>query len=121
MEVFEPTIALVRTLRAQDIKTAVVSSSNNCAAVLEAAGIAQLFDARVDGIDIAHLNLKGKPAPDAFLEAARRLEAEPARAVVVEDAIAGVEAGRAGRFGCVIGVDRGGRAQALREAGADVL
>jgi len=121
VEVFEPAIALVRTLRAQDIKTAVVSSSNNCAAVLKAAGIAQLFDARVDGIDIAHLNLKGKPAPDAFLEGARRLKTDPARAVVVEDAIAGVEAGRAGRFGCVIGVDHGGRSQALREFGADVI
>lgn len=121
VEVFEPAIALVRTLRAQDIKTAVVSSSNNCAAVLKAAGIAQLFDARVDGIDIAHLNLKGKPAPDAFLEGARRLKTESTRAVIVEDAIAGVEAGRAGGFGCVIGVDHGGRSQALREFGADVI
>ena len=117
----KPAIALVRTLRAQEIKTAVVSSSNNCAAVLEAAGIAQLFDARVDGTDITRLALNGKPAPDAFLEAARRLRAEPSRAVVVEDAIAGVEAGRAGRFGCVIGVDHGGQSQALREAGADVV
>ena len=121
VEPYEAAIALVRTLRAQEIKTAVVSSSNNCAAVLEAAGIAQLFDARVDGTDITRLELKGKPAPDAFLEAARRLGAEPSRAVVVEDAIAGVEAGRAGRFGCVIGVDRSGQAQALREAGADVV
>ena len=81
-----------------EIKTAVVSSSDNCAAVLEAAGIAQLFDARVDGTDITRLDLKGKPAPDAFLEAARRVGAEPSRAVVVEDAIVGVEAGRAGRI-----------------------
>ena len=93
VEVYEAAIALVRTLRAQEIKTAVVSSSNNCAAVLEAAGISQLFDARVDGIDITRLTLNGKPAPDAFLEAARRLKTEPSRAVVVEDAIAGVEAG----------------------------
>ena len=114
-------IALVRKLRAQEIKTAVVSSSNNCAAVLEAAGIAQLFDARVDGMDITRLELNGKPAPDAYLEAARRVGAEPSRAVVVEDAIAGVEAGRAGRFGCVIGVDRSGHAQALRDGGADVV
>jgi len=121
VEVYEASIALVRTLRAQEIKTAVVSSSINCAAVLEAAGIAQLFDTRVDGIDIIRLALNGKPAPDAFLEAAQRLKAEPSRAVVVEDAIAGVEAGRAGRFGCVIGIDRGGRSQALREAGADVV
>jgi trehalose/maltose hydrolase-like predicted phosphorylase len=89
--------------------------------VLEAVGIAQLFDTRVDGIDIVRLNLKGKPAPEAFLEAARRVEVEPTRAVVVEDAIAGVAAGRAGRFGCVIGVDLGGQSQPLREAGADVV
>ncbi|MDR4481390.1 MAG: HAD-IA family hydrolase [Nitrospira sp.] len=121
VEPYEAAIALVRKLRAQEIKTAVVSSSNNCAAVLKAAGIAQLFDARVDGTDITRLTLKGKPAPDAFLEAARRIGAEPSRIVVVEDAIAGVEAGRAGRFGCVIGVDRRGQAQALRDAGADVV
>src|SRR6185503_16703403 len=121
VEVYEAAIALVRSLRAHEIKTAVVSSSNNCAAVLDAAGIAQLFDTRVDGIDIVRDGLKGKPAPDAFLEAARRLNAEPARAVVVEDAIAGVEAGSGGRFGCVIGVDHGGRSQALREAGADLV
>ena len=118
---YEGAITLVRTLRAQQVKTAVVSSSNNCAAVLEAAGIAELFDARVDGLDSTRLDLKGKPAPDGYLEAARRLRIEPSRAVVVEDAIAGVEAGRAGRFGCVIGVDRSGQSQALRQAGADVV
>ena len=121
VEPYEAAIALVRTLRAQEIKTAVVSSSNNCAAVLKSAGIAQLFDARVDGTDVTRLALKGKPAPDAFVEAARRLGVEPSRAVVVEDAIAGVEAGRAGQFGCVIGVDRRGQAPALRDAGADVV
>ena len=121
VEVFEAAITLVRTLRAQEIKTAVVSSSNNCAPVLEAAGISQLFDARVDGIEITRLKLKGKPAPDAFIEAARRIKVEAARAVVVEDAIAGVEAGRAGRFGLVIGVDRLGQSQALRQSGADVV
>ena len=110
VEVYEEAIALVRMLRAQEIKTAVVSSSNNCAAVLEAAGIAPLFDARVDGMDITRLANGPAPAPDAFLAA-----------VVVEDAIAGVEAGRAGRFGCVIGVDRSGQSPALREAGADVV
>jgi HAD superfamily hydrolase (TIGR01509 family) len=99
VERYEPAIALVRTLRAHDIKTAVVTSSNNSATVLEAAGIADLFGARVDGLDVTRLALNGKPAPDAFLEAARRLNAEPSRAVVVEDAVAGVEAGRAGRFG----------------------
>lgn len=121
VEPYEAAIALVRALRLQEIKTAVVSSSNNCAAVLKTAGIAQLFDARVDGTDVTRLELKGKPAPDAFLEAARRIGADPSRTVVVEDAIAGVEAGRAGRFECVIGVDRRGQAQALRDAGADVV
>ncbi len=121
VEPYEGSIALVRQLRAQDIKTAVVSSSNNCSAVLEAAGIAHLFDAQVDGTDVTRLELKGKPAPDAFLEAARRVGAIPANAVVVEDAIAGVAAGRAGRFGYVIGVDRRGQAAALLEAGADVV
>jgi beta-phosphoglucomutase family hydrolase len=96
VEIHEAAIALVRTLRAQEIKTAVVSSSINCAAVLEAAGVTHLFDARVDGVDIIRMALNGKPAPDAFLEAAQRVKVEPARAVVVEDAIAGVEAGRAG-------------------------
>ena len=118
---YETSLTLVRKLRSLEIKTAVVSSSNNCAEVLEAAGITQLFDARVDGTDITRLKLTGKPAPDAFLEAARRVGAEPLRAIVVEDAIAGVEAGRAGRFGCVIGVDRSGHAMALRDAGADVV
>lgn len=118
---YESAIALVRTPRAQEIKTAVVSASNNCAAVLEAANIAQLFDTRVDGIDVSRLGLKGKPAPDAFLEAPRRLGVEASRAVVVEDAIAGVNAGRAGDFGRVIGVDRLGQAQALRDGGADVV
>lgn len=121
VEPYAAAIALVHALRAQQIKTAVVSSSNNCAAVLKAAGIAQLFDARVDGLDLTRLGLDGKPAPDAFLEAARRVGSEPSRAVVVEDAIAGVAAGRAGGFGCVIGVDRRGHAQALRDAGADVV
>jgi beta-phosphoglucomutase family hydrolase len=121
VQIYEASIALVRMLRTLEVKTAVVSSSNNCAAVLEAAGISDLFDARVDGTDITRIPLKGKPAPDAFLEAARRVGAEPSRAVVVEDAIAGVEAGRAGKFGCVIGVDRNGQSQALRKAGADVV
>ncbi|MEO5718074.1 MAG: beta-phosphoglucomutase family hydrolase [Chthoniobacterales bacterium] len=121
VERYEAAITLVETLRAQQVKTAVVSSSNNCAAALDSAGIAELFDARVDGIESTRLGLKGKPAPDTFLEAARRLGVEPARAVVVEDAIAGVAAGRAGGFGTVIGVDRIGQSQALREAGADVV
>lgn len=121
VEPYASSIALVRSLRAHEIKTAVVSSSNNCAAVLDAVGIAHLFDTRVDGTDVAPFALKGKPAPDAFLEAARRLGVEPTRAVVVEDAIVGVQAGRAGGFGCVIAVDRREHAQALSDAGADVV
>ena len=121
VEPYEPAIALVGILRSHGIRTAVVSSSNNCAAVLAATNIADLFDVRVDGRDSAQLGLAGKPSPDAFLEAASRLRALPQRSVVVEDAIAGVAAGRAGDFMAVVGVDRGGQAQALREAGADTI
>ena len=121
VERYETSIDLIRALRMANVKTAVVSSSKNCAAVLAAAGIADLFDVRVDGLDLTRFGLKGKPAPDAFLEAVRRLEREPSRTAVVEDAIAGVQAGRAGGFGLVIGVDRGGRAMELRQAGADVV
>lgn len=121
VELYDAAVDLVRALRARKIKTAVVSSSNNCKAVLERAGIAELFDARVDGVDLMKFGIPGKPAPDAFLEAARRLGVEPSRAAVVEDALAGVAAGRAGGFGSVIGVDRSGQSLALREAGADVV
>ncbi len=121
VEVYPDAIALVRSLRAEDVFTGVVSSSRNCAAVLEAAGIADLFDVRVDGLDVERHGLAGKPAPDTFLEAARRLRVQPSRTVVVEDAIVGVAAGRAGGFGNVIGVDRGGQSRALRGAGADVV
>ena len=117
VQAYPESVALVRALRAAALRTAVVSSSRNCAAVLEAAGITGLFDARVDGMDA----LPGKPAPDAFLEGARRLGCEPARAVVVEDSIAGVAAGCAGGFGLVIGVDRVGHSHALRAAGADAV
>ena len=121
VEAYESSVALVQKLRALNIKTVVTSSSNNCREVLEAAGLSQLFDAHIDGIEITRLNIKGKPAPDGFLEAARLVGAEPARAVVIEDAIAGIEAGRTGLFGCVIGVDRNGHAEALRDAGADIV
>ena len=100
VETYEASIILARTLREQQIKTAVVSSSNNCAVVLKAAGITQLLDVRLDGMDITRLKLKGKPAPDAVLEAARRIGIEPSRAVVMEDAIAGVEFWAHGRRCC---------------------
>ncbi len=115
------TIALVQQLRALSIKTAVTTCSTHCREALETAGISQLFDAHIDGADISRLKIKGKPAPDIFLEAAKLVGAEPARTVVIDAAAAGIEAGRAGLFGWVIGVDRTGDAQALREAGADVV
>jgi alpha,alpha-trehalase len=121
VEAYEGSVALVRHLREQGIKTAVVSASSNCEAVLKAVGIANLFDARVDGVVIARLNLAGKPAPDTFLKAAEELGVEPKRAVVVEDAISGVQAGRDGGFGLIVGVDRKGDAKALRENGADIV
>ncbi len=121
VQTFEAAVDLVRALRAQGVRTAVVTSSINCESVLREAGIADLFDVRVDGLDITRLGLRGKPAPDAFLEAARRMHIEPSRSVVVEDAIAGVEAGRAGGFALVIGVDHVGDSHRLREAGADVV
>ena len=121
VERYETSIRLVRALRAEFVKTGVVSSSRNCLAVLTAARIVDLFDIRVDGLDLARLNLAGKPAPDAFLQAAIGLGIEPIRAVVVEDSVSGVEAGRRGEFGLVIGVDRGGQSLQLRRAGADVV
>ena len=105
------------------IRRAVVSASKNCEAVLEAAGIEALFEVRVDGVVAARESLQGKPKPDTFLAAARRFGLEPAACAVVEDALAGVEAGRAGNFGWVVGVDRvgDGHADALRDHGADIV
>ena len=121
VEAFPGSVAWVRELREAGLRTAVVSSSRNCAAVLEAAGIAGLFDARVDGETVLELGLRGKPAPDGFLEGARRVDATPQRCVVVEDAVAGVAAGRAGGFGLVIGVNRDDHTAELRANGADLV
>lgn len=121
VEVYERSVHFVRHLRNTGLRTAIVSASRNCPAVLAAAAIADLFDVRVDGEVAAQLHLAGKPAPDTFLEAARRLGVEPKRAVVVEDAIAGVQAGKAGRFGLVVGVARKGDAYDLKASGADIV
>ncbi|MBE0416899.1 MAG: trehalose-phosphatase [Coriobacteriia bacterium] len=121
VEAFPAAVELVRGLREAGVATAIISASRNAAGVLAAAGVDGLFDARVDGDTAAELGLPGKPDPAVFLEAARRLDAEPARAVVVEDAESGVEAGEAGGFGLVIGVDRTGRPERLLESGADVV
>lgn len=118
IEVFPSTLAWIRALRACGVRTAVVTASRNGEAVLRAAGLDGLFDLRVDGNDAARLGLAGKPAPDTFLHAARELGVPPARTAVVEDALAGIEAGRAGGFAAVIGVDRTGEAEALRARGA---
>lgn len=118
---FEGSVALVRQLRERGVHRGVVSSSKNCATVLEAAGIADLFETRVDGVVAVERGLPGKPAPDTFLAAAADLGVAPDRAVVVEDALSGVQAGRAGAFGLVVGVDREGRPDALLEHGADIV
>jgi beta-phosphoglucomutase family hydrolase len=121
VEPYEGSVRFAEAARDQGLRRAVVSSSTNCHDVLVAAGIDHLFEARVDGVVAERENLAGKPAPDTFLEGARLLGAEPAEAAVFEDAQAGVEAGRAGNFGWVVGVDRTGQAEALRRRGADVV
>lgn len=121
VDVYDGSVRYVDAARAAGLKLAVVSSSANAKPVLETVGLLDRFDAVVDGHAVAEGGLKGKPAPDTFLEGARRLGVEPAQAAVFEDALAGVEAGRAGGFGCVVGVDRVGQAGALREHGATVV
>ncbi|HEX2359903.1 MAG TPA: beta-phosphoglucomutase family hydrolase [Solirubrobacterales bacterium] len=121
VEPYEGSVRYLHAARDAGLRRAVVSSSANCKDVLEAAGIADLLEVRVDGIVAEREGMKGKPAPDTYLFAAKELGAEPAQAAVFEDALAGVEAGRAGDFGCVVGVDRVGQAGALREHGADVV
>ncbi len=121
VDVFEGSARFVRAARSSALRCAVVSASSNCQEVLEAAGIADLFEARVDGIVAESEHLRGKPAPDMYLYAARSLGVSPARAAVFEDAQAGVAAGHAGGFGLVVGVDRVGQADALRSRGAHVV
>lgn len=121
VEVFKSSVAFIRKLRRLGVKTALVSSSKNAAAVLDAAGLVDLFDMRLDGVEAERFSLRGKPHPDTFLEAARRLGATPEQSVVVEDAIAGVAAGKAGGFALVIGVDRTGQAAELEANGADIV
>jgi beta-phosphoglucomutase family hydrolase len=121
VDVYAGSVDFVKAARAAGHKTAVVSSSANTERILDAAGIADLFDARVDGVTIAEEGLKGKPAPDSFLRGAELLGASPDEAAVFEDALAGVAAGRAGGFATTVGVDRHGQPDALREHGADVV
>ncbi len=121
VEPYDGSVRFAEQARRQGLRTAVVSSSTNCRDVLAAAGIEHLFEARIDGVVAEHEHLAGKPAPDTFLAGARAVGVQAAQAAVFEDALAGVEAGRAGSFGWVIGVDRTGHADALRRHGADVV
>ena len=114
-------LSLLVALRRAGFRTAIVSASRNCSAVLDRAGLTDFFDASVDGVVAAELGLPGKPDPAVYLEAAGRLRTQPERSVVVEDALAGVEAGHRGGFGLVVGVDRAGHGQELLDHGADVI
>ena len=115
------TVELIRQLHEAGVKTAIISSSKNAETILRSAGIIDLFDVKVDGVDSLELGIDGKPAPDIFLRAASELGVKPDRAVVVEDAISGVQAGRAGGFGLVVGVNRGTDPAALLDNGADIV
>ncbi len=121
VEAYEGSVRYVRSAREAGLRRAVVSSSANCRDVLVAAGIEELLEVRIDGLVAERDHLGGKPAPDTFLAGARALGAEPGHCAVFEDALAGVQAGRAGGFGYVVGVDRAGQADALHEHGADVV
>lgn len=121
VQVYEGSVRYLEAVRAAGLHTAVVSSSANCRDVLRAAGIEELFDARIDGVVAQREHLRGKPAPDTFLAGSRAVGTGPEAAAVFEDALAGVEAGRAGSFAWVVGVDRVGQADALRRHGADVV
>ena len=121
VQVYESSVRYVQAARDAGLRRAVVSSSANTQEVLAAAGIEDLFEARIDGVVAKREHLRGKPAPDTFLAGARALGLEPGAAAVFEDALAGVEAGRAGSFRFVVGVDRAGQADALRKHGADVV
>ena len=121
VEPYEGSVTLIHQLRHQGFKIAVVTSSQNCEAVLKAAKLDDLFEVRVDGNTVREQHLAGKPAPDTFLVAAQRLGVAPPRAVVVEDAISGVQAGCNGHFGLVIGVARKGNAEELRHHGAHLV
>src|SRR5439155_8757071 len=118
VDAYEGSVRYVRKAKEAGLHRAVVSASANCREVLIAAGIEDLFEVRIDGLVAEREHLKGKPAPDTFLAAARKLEVDPSEAAVFEDALAGVAAGRAGRFGFVVGGDRVGQADALRRYGA---
>ena len=121
VEMYPSCVDLIRLLKKHDIRIGVASSSKNCQYILQAAGIEDLFETRVDGVVSAEMGLSGKPQPDIFITAAGNLGASPDQAIVVEDAVSGVQAGKNGQFGLVIGVARENNDQELLENGADVV
>jgi beta-phosphoglucomutase family hydrolase len=121
VQAYEGSVRYVKAAREAGLRRAVVSSSTNCRDVLRAASIEDLFEARIDGVVAEREHLRGKPAPDTFLAGARAVGVSAPEAAVFEDALAGVAAGRAGGFGCVVGIDRVGQADELREHGASVV
>ncbi|MFC8513748.1 beta-phosphoglucomutase family hydrolase [Streptomyces sp. NPDC057257] len=121
VEAYDGTLRYIEAVRAQGLRTAIVSSSANTRDVLHSIGAEPLFDVRIDGVVAAERGLPGKPHPDTFLAAAQDLGVEPKRAAVFEDALAGMDAGRSGHFGYVVGVDRVGQTEALYAHGADVV
>jgi beta-phosphoglucomutase family hydrolase len=121
VETYAGSVRFVEAVREAGLRTAVVSASKHCEQMLRSGGIEGLFDARVDGVVAAREHLAGKPAPDTFLAAAHAVGVDPADSAVFEDALSGVEAGRAGHFGYVVGVDRAGQAAQLKRHGADIV
>lgn len=118
---YQSSVQFIVNLKSHSVRTAVISASRNATLVLKAADVLELFDVKVDGLDSAELSLRGKPHPDIFLEAARRLNVLPEHSVIVEDALAGVKAGRRGNFKLVIGIDRAEHTELLKSHGADIV
>ncbi len=121
VEVYEDALKMIDKWKKENIKLAVISSSKNCKYILEKAGLEDRFEVRVDGNTLVEKNIKGKPEPDMFIKAAEYLGVNIAETIVIEDAIQGVQAGKKGSFGCVVGVARNGKEEALKEAGADIV
>lgn len=120
-QVYPDALEVIHQWKEEGMKLAVISASRNCKRIMESAGVLNLFDARVDGIVSEEKRLKGKPAPDIFLEACQILKVSPAHTLIIEDAIAGIQAGQKGKFGLVAGVARHGEEKILKEAGADLV
>jgi trehalose 6-phosphate phosphatase len=118
---YPSTVRLIKELRERGIRTAIISASRNCEEVIRSAGVGELFEVKVDGVDVDALGLRGKPEPDIFLEATRRLGSVPSRVSVIEDASSGVRAARRGGIALIVGIDRTGGGESLRNGGADVV